>query len=192
MKTPSAGILLYRRGDDQLQVFLIHLGGPLWAHKDAGAWSIPKGEYGPDEEPLHAAQREFQEETGAPVSGPFIRLEPIRQRSGKVVSAWAAEGEFDPAHLKSNLFSLEWPPGSGRMQQFPEADRGGWFSLSDARKHILAGQQPLLDQLESLLAIPPIAPSGSEQRAALDRELDQELDATFPASDPLPWSHEVK
>ena len=155
MKLPSAGILLYRRGDDQPQVFLIHMGGPLWAHKDAGAWSIPKGEYGPEEEPLHAAQREFQEETGARISGPFMRLEPIRQRSGKVVSAWAAEGEFDPSQLRSNLFSLEWPPGSGRMQQFPEADRGAWFSLSDARKHILAGQQALLDQLQSLLASPP-------------------------------------
>jgi predicted NUDIX family NTP pyrophosphohydrolase len=154
MKAPSAGILLYRRCEAQLQVFLIHMGGPVWAHKDAGAWSIPKGEYGPEEEPLQAAQREFLEETGAPVNGPFIRLEPIRQRSGKVVSAWAAEGEFDPAQLKSNLFSLEWPPGSGRIQQFPEADRGAWFSLADAKRLILAGQAALLDQLQSLLAIP--------------------------------------
>ncbi|HWW20807.1 MAG TPA: NUDIX domain-containing protein [Steroidobacteraceae bacterium] len=155
MKPPSAGILLYRRRQNELQVFLIHMGGPLWAHKDAGAWSIPKGEYGADEEPLQAAQREFHEETGARVSGPFLGLQPIRQRSGKMVSAWATEGEFDPAQLRSNLFTLEWPPGSGRMQQFPEADRGAWFSLAEAGGRIIPGQQGLLAELQSLLSIPP-------------------------------------
>jgi predicted NUDIX family NTP pyrophosphohydrolase len=155
MKSPSAGILLYRCRDAQLQVFLIHMGGPLWIHKDAGAWSIPKGEYDQDEEPLQAAQREFHEETGARVSGPFLSLEPIRQRSGKVVSAWATEGDFDPEQLRSNLFTLEWPPGSGRMQQYPEADRGAWFSLPDARAKINAGQLALLEQLQSLVSIPP-------------------------------------
>jgi predicted NUDIX family NTP pyrophosphohydrolase len=131
------------------------MGGPLWAHKDAGAWSIPKGEYAADEEPLQAAQREFLEETGAPVTGPFQPLEPIRQRSGKLVSAWATQGEFDPSQLKSNLFTLEWPPGSGRMQQFPEADRAAWFPLAEARSRIISGQAALLDQLESLHSSPP-------------------------------------
>jgi predicted NUDIX family NTP pyrophosphohydrolase len=150
MTAPSAGILLYRRCQDELQVFLIHMGGPLFAHKDAGAWSIPKGEYGPDETPLAAAQREFLEETGSPISGPFRELAPIRQRSGKVVSAWAVEGELDPSTLHSNLFTLEWPPHSGRMQQFPEADRAAWFSIADARERLIAGQAPLLDQLLAL------------------------------------------
>src|ERR1700733_2788737 len=113
-KARSAGILLYRRSpDSQIEVLLVHPGGPFWAPKDEGAWTIPKGEYGADEQPLQAAQREFLEETGAPVSGPFIGLDPIRQRNGKVVSAWAAEGDFDPTQLRSNLFSMEWPPRSG-------------------------------------------------------------------------------
>jgi predicted NUDIX family NTP pyrophosphohydrolase len=147
MTAPSAGILLYRRYQHELQVFLIHMGGPFWAHKDAGAWSIPKGEYGADETALAAAQREFLEETGSPISGSFLELQPIRQRNGKLVSAWAVEGEFDPASLHSNLFTLEWPPRSGRMQEFPEADRGAWFSIADARERMIAGQAPLLDQL---------------------------------------------
>lgn len=155
MKPTSAGILLYRRRAGELQVFLIHMGGPLWASKDAGAWSIPKGEYGPDEEPLQAAQREFFEETGGQVTGPFLSLTPIRQRSGKVVSAWAVEGDFDPAQLTSNLFTLEWPPGSGRMQQFPEADRGDWFSLAEAAPKIIAAQVALLDQLRALVSVAP-------------------------------------
>jgi predicted NUDIX family NTP pyrophosphohydrolase len=155
MTAPSAGIVLYRRHGPQLQVLLIHMGGPYWAHKEQGAWSIPKGEYGPDEEPLQAAQREFFEETGAHVSGPFLALQPIRQRNGKMVSAWAAEGEFEPSQLKSNLFTLEWPPRSGRMEQFPEADRAAWFSLAEAGDRIIAGQAALLEQLQSLLSIAP-------------------------------------
>jgi predicted NUDIX family NTP pyrophosphohydrolase len=150
MTAPSAGILLYRRYQDELQVFLIHMGGPLFAHKDAGAWSIPKGEYAPNETAFAAAQREFLEETGSPISGSFRELEPIRQRNGKVVSAWAVEGELDPSTLHSNVFTLEWPPHSGRMQQFPEADRAAWFSIADARERIIPGQAPLLDQLLAL------------------------------------------
>jgi predicted NUDIX family NTP pyrophosphohydrolase len=153
--TASAGIVLYRRRERQLQVLLVHMGGPFWAKKDQGAWSIPKGEYGADEEPLQAARREFQEETGASVYGPFLALQPIRQRNGKTVMAWASEGEFDPAQLKSNLFTLEWPPRSGRMQQFPEVDRAAWFSLSEACARIIAGQEALLEQLQSLLTPPP-------------------------------------
>jgi predicted NUDIX family NTP pyrophosphohydrolase len=153
MTPPSAGIVLYRRRGPELQVFLIHMGGPYWAHKDEGAWSIPKGEYGADEEPLQAAQREFLEETGAPapIAGPFLPLEPVRQRSGKLVCAWAVEGDFDPATLASNLFTLEWPPHSGTLQQFPEADRAAWFALPEARRRIITGQVPLLDQLQLAL-----------------------------------------
>jgi len=147
MMARSAGILLYRHHCGELQVFLIHPGGPYGSHKDVGAWSIPKGEIEPDETPLQAAQREFQEETGLPVNGPFMALEPIRQRSGKVVIAWAAVGEFDPSQLNSNLFSMEWPPRSGKMQQFPEADRADWFPLAAARMKMIAGQDQLLDQL---------------------------------------------
>jgi predicted NUDIX family NTP pyrophosphohydrolase len=153
--TASAGILLYRRREGELQVLLVHMGGPFWANKDRGAWSIPKGEYGADEAPLAAAQREFEEETGARANGPFLALQPIRQRNGKTVTAWASEGEFDPTLLKSNLFTLEWPPRSGRMQQFPEADRAAWFSLSEARSRVIAGQEGLLEQLQSRLTIPP-------------------------------------
>jgi predicted NUDIX family NTP pyrophosphohydrolase len=151
MTARSAGILLYRRHSGELQVFLVHPGGPYGLHKDAGAWSIPKGEIEPGEQPLQAARREFQEETGLPVSGSFMALEPIRQRSGKVVMAWAVAGDFDPSQLNSNLFSIEWPPRSGRMQQFPEADRGGWFSLAEARTKMIAGQDQLLDQLPQRL-----------------------------------------
>jgi len=147
----SAGILLYRYRDGEPQVLLLHAGGPFWVHKDDGAWTIPKGEYGAGEEPLQAAQREFLEETGAPVSGAFMSLEPIRQRNGKIVSAWAVEGDFDPAQLRSNLFSMEWPPRSGRMKEFPEADRAAWFTLEQARTKMIAGQAALLDQLAQRL-----------------------------------------
>jgi len=151
MTARSAGILLYRQHAGELQVFLLHPGGPYGLHKDDGAWSIPKGEIEADEEALQAAQREFLEETGKPVTGPFVALEPIRQRSGKAVLAWAVAGEFEPSQLNSNLFSLEWPPRSGRMQQFPEADRADWFSLAEARVKMVAGQDQLLDQLQQRL-----------------------------------------
>jgi predicted NUDIX family NTP pyrophosphohydrolase len=146
----SAGIILYRRRGGILEIFLVHPGGPYWAHKDEGAWSIPKGEYEPDEEALQAAQREFQEETGFAVSGPFLALTPVRQPSGKVISAWACEGELDPSRLRSNTFSLEWPPQSGQMRSFPEVDRGAWFSLEDAQIKLSPGQRPLLQGLAAL------------------------------------------
>lgn len=147
----SAGILLYRRTGGVLEVFLIHPGGPLFAKRDLGSWSVPKGEYDEGEEPLAAARREFEEETGFPVGGNFIPLSPIRQKSGKVVTAWAVEGDFDPSQLQSNLFTLEWPPGSGKQRHFPEVDRGDWFPLPAARSKINPAQIPLLDQLEQHL-----------------------------------------
>lgn len=147
----SAGILLYRDGRAGPEVFLVHPGGPFWARKDAGAWSIPKGEYGAGEDPLEAAQREVLEETGAEVGGPFTALRPVRQAGGKVVTAWAARGDLDPAQLRSNTFSLEWPPRSGVQREFPEIDRGAWFTLEEARGRLLASQRPLLEELARLL-----------------------------------------
>jgi predicted NUDIX family NTP pyrophosphohydrolase len=140
----SAGIVLYRKRQGVLEVFLVHPGGPYWARKDHGAWSIPKGEYQQGEAALQAAQREFLEETGVAVDGPFAALTPVRQPSGKVISAWAVEGDLDPAQLRSNSFLLEWPPKSGVMQDFPEVDRGDWFSLVQARDKLTPGQRPLL------------------------------------------------
>jgi predicted NUDIX family NTP pyrophosphohydrolase len=154
MSARSAGILLYRQVSGELQVFLVHMGGPYFSHKDAGAWTIPKGEHGADEEPLQAARREFAEETGLALEGPFLPLESIKQRNGKQVTAWAKRGDFDPAQLRSNLFSLEWPPRSGKMQQFPEADRGEWFPLAAARPKLIPGQALLLDQLAARLESP--------------------------------------
>ena len=128
----------------------MHPGGPLWTKKDEGAWSIPKGEIDAGEDPLAAARREFEEELGAPVSGEFIALAPIRQASGKVVHAWAVEGDFDPATLTSGTFSMEWPPRSGRQQEFPEVDRAEWFSIDDASRKINKAQIELLNQLARL------------------------------------------
>jgi predicted NUDIX family NTP pyrophosphohydrolase len=144
----SAGLLLYRGSPQGLEVLLVHPGGPFWKKKDAGAWSIPKGEYGEDEDPLAAARREFEEETGAAVEGEFLPLTPIRQKGGKQVLAWAVRADFDPSVLRSNLFSMEWPPRSGRQQEFPEVDRAEWFPLDAAREKILESQKPLLDELE--------------------------------------------
>ena len=149
MARRSAGLLLFRRKDHDLEVLLVHPGGPLWAKKDEGAWSIPKGEIEDGEDPLAAARREFAEELGSPVSGNFIELAPIRQAGGKVVHAWAVESDFDPATLTSGLFSLEWPPRSGRQQQFPEVDRAEWFAIDDAKRKINKAQIALLDQLSS-------------------------------------------
>jgi predicted NUDIX family NTP pyrophosphohydrolase len=149
MPNPSAGILLYRR-KPRLEVFLIHPGGPFWANKDA--WSIPKGEYADGEEPLAAARREFTEETGAALEGDFLPLGRIRQPSGKQVTAWAVEGDFDPDRLVSNTCLVEWPPHSGKEIEIPEVDRGEWFSIEDARRKIFRGQGTLLDRLEAHLA----------------------------------------
>lgn len=150
-KKISAGLLLYRQRD-RLEVFLVHPGGPFWAKKDAGAWSIPKGEIGDGEDPLQAAKREFREETGFLVDGEFHALDPVKQAGGKVVHAWAIEADCDPAQLRSNLFSIEWPPKSGKTREYPEVDRAGWFSVGEARKKILAAQTGLIDQLLSRLA----------------------------------------
>ena len=143
----SAGILLYRRGRGGLEVFLVHPGGPFWAKKDLGAWSIPKGEPDEGEDLRDAAIREFSEETGFAIDGELRALRPLRQPGGKTVHAWAVEGDCDPAQLRSGMFSMEWPPRSGRQREFPEVDRGEWFTLDEARKRILAGQAPFLDEL---------------------------------------------
>jgi predicted NUDIX family NTP pyrophosphohydrolase len=147
MSRQSAGLLLYRRGPRGLEVFLVHPGGPYWAKKDEGAWSIPKGEFGPEEDPLAAARREFEEETGFRVEGPFIPLTPLKQPSGKVIHAWTAAGDCDPAAVQSNNFTLEWPPKSGRMQEFPEIDRAGWFTLEEAQVKMVKGQRGFLEEL---------------------------------------------
>jgi predicted NUDIX family NTP pyrophosphohydrolase len=151
MSKKSAGLLLFRDVSGCLEVLLAHPGGPLWARRDEGIWSIPKGEFGDDEEPLAAARREFAEETGMSPSGDFIPLEPLRQPSGKVVFAWAVRGDFDPGELKSNTFSLEWPPKSGRRQEFPEVDRAAWLPMESAMRKILKGQAPFLMQLQQHL-----------------------------------------
>ena len=147
MSKQSAGILPYRHIQGRLEVFLVHPGGPFWARKDAGAWSIAKGLFGDDEDPLAAAKREFREETGFEPAGEMIALEPVRQPGGKLVHAWAMEGDFDPSLLRSNMFSMEWPRGSGQQREFPEVDRGAWFSLEEAGRKILPGQAPFLGQL---------------------------------------------
>jgi predicted NUDIX family NTP pyrophosphohydrolase len=147
----SAGILLFRERAGRLEVLLAHPGGPYWVKKDAGAWTIPKGEIAEDEEPLAAARREFEEETGARVEGEPLPLTPRRQPGGKLVHAWAMRGDLDPAAVRSITFTMEWPPRSGRQQAFPEVDRAGWFGLPDARGKILKGQAPFLDELERLL-----------------------------------------
>jgi predicted NUDIX family NTP pyrophosphohydrolase len=149
-KKQSAGILLYRIRAGVPEVFLVHPGGPFWARKDAGAWSIPKGEFEDGDDPLEAARREFLEETGSPVDGPFAALKPLKQGGGKVVHAWTVEGDIDAASIKSNTFSMEWPPRSGRQQEFPEVDRGEWFAMPQAREKLLEGQLGFLDELEGL------------------------------------------
>ncbi|MBI4266599.1 MAG: NUDIX domain-containing protein [Acidobacteria bacterium] len=152
MSRKSAGLLLYRDVSGTIEVLLVHPGGPFWARKDEGAWSIPKGELSDDEDPFHAAVREFREEMGDAVTGDFVALQPRRQAGGKVVYAWAVKSDFDPTRLTSNTFSIEWPPRSGRQQVFPEIDRAAWFRLDVARVKILKGQAGFLDELERRLA----------------------------------------
>jgi predicted NUDIX family NTP pyrophosphohydrolase len=144
----SAGLLLYRRRDSGVEVFLVHPGGPYWARKDEGAWSVPKGLVNPGEEELACARREFTEETGFDVSGsgPEHDLGTFRQPSGKHVHVWAIEGDCNPAELSSNLFEMEWPPKSGRTARFPEVDRGGWFNRPQALLKIVSGQRPVLER----------------------------------------------
>jgi predicted NUDIX family NTP pyrophosphohydrolase len=147
MSKKSAGLLLFRQGPQGLEVLLVHPGGPFWASKDDGTWSIPKGEFGEEEDPLAAAKREFEEETGARPEGEFLPLEPLKQPGGKLVFAWAVRSDFDPSGLKSNTFSMEWPPRSGRRQEFPEVDRAAWFGVESARRKMLRGQVGFLDRL---------------------------------------------
>jgi len=151
-KKTTAGLLLYRR-HGELEIFLVHPGGPFWAKKDAGTWSLPKGEIGEGEDPLQAAKREFTEETGFSIDGEFRRLDPVKQSGGKVVHAWAIEADCDPAQVRSNLFSMEWPPKSGQKKEFPEVDRAQWFNIPEARKRILVAQIGLIDQLISILTV---------------------------------------
>jgi predicted NUDIX family NTP pyrophosphohydrolase len=151
MARQSAGILLYRHRDGAAEVLLVHPGGPLWSKRDEGAWSIPKGEFEPGESAEAVAVREFREETGFDLRGELTPLAPCRQRSGKLVLAFAVAGDCDAERLRSNRFSMEWPPRSGRMQEFPEVDRAGWFGFDEARRKINPGQAPLLDELAGLL-----------------------------------------
>jgi predicted NUDIX family NTP pyrophosphohydrolase len=149
----SAGLLLYRRGADGVEVLIGHPGGPFWARKDDAAWSIPKGEYTEDEDPWAAAQREFVEEIGLPVpDGPRIFLPPVTQSGGKIVTAFAVEADLDVTDSVSNTFEMEWPKGSGKFKEFPEIDRVGWFSVADAHMKLLKGQRPLLADLIAHLA----------------------------------------
>jgi predicted NUDIX family NTP pyrophosphohydrolase len=149
----SAGLLMYRRPKGEIEVFLVHPGGPLWATKDQGAWTLPKGEYEAEEDALVAAQREFQEETGFIASDNFIELGSVRQKSGKIVIAWAFEGDCDPAELVSNTCEIEWPPHSGKRMEIPEVDRGRWYGLAEAHKYIREEQGKLLDALGQQLAM---------------------------------------
>jgi predicted NUDIX family NTP pyrophosphohydrolase len=151
MPKKSAGLLVYRNADDSVEVFLVHPGGPFWTRKDEGSWSIPKGEFVEGEDPLEAAKREFKEETSFSVDGKFEALAPLRQPSGKIVYAWAVQGNVDGSAIRSNHFSMEWPPGSGKTREFPEVDRADWFDFNAARRKILKGQAPFLDQLQLIL-----------------------------------------
>jgi len=150
-KKQTAGILLYRIRNGELEVFLVHPGGPFWMKKDDGAWSIPKGETEKGEDLLHAAKREFHEETGFSLDGYFIALTPLKQRGGKMVHTWAVEGDVDAESSKSNLFSMEWPPRSGKRAEFPEVDRAAWFTLETAKEKILQSQAELLAELRRLV-----------------------------------------
>ena len=152
VRAQSAGVILYRHGARGVEVLLVHPGGPFWARRDEGAWSIPKGEFDADEIAEAAARREFEEETGVALTAPLQSLRPIAQSRAKTVHAFAAEGDLDPAAIRSNTFNLEWPPKSGRMQAFPEIDRAAWFSLDEARTKIVAGQRAILDALAEWLA----------------------------------------
>ncbi len=151
----SAGLLMYRKRGEAVQVLLVHPGGPFWAKKDLGSWSIPKGEFGQDEDALKAARREFEEETGFLPTGNFVRLGVVKQPSGKLVHAWAFEGDLDTKKIKSNTFSMEWPPQSGTQQEFPEVDRGEWFTIETAREKILQGQVEFLDELLRIIEADP-------------------------------------
>jgi predicted NUDIX family NTP pyrophosphohydrolase len=152
MKRVSAGLLMFRRNATGVEVLLVHPGGPFWQKKDLGAWSIPKGEYTDGEAALAAAKREFEEETGMKPDGEFIPLNQITQPNGKVITAWAFEGDCIPVEIHSNVFSMEWPPKSGKMSEFPEVDRADWFTLEEARTRILKGQAGFLVRLATKIS----------------------------------------
>ena len=152
MAKTSAGLLLYRWREGRLEVFLVHPGGPFWARKDQGAWSIPKGEFTAGEDPLLAARREVEEETGLVPDGAFVALSPLRQAGGKIVHAFALEGDCDPTAIRSNSFTIDWPPRSGERRECPEVDRAAWFALAEAKRKILKSQLGLLEQLVELLS----------------------------------------
>ena len=152
IKKQSAGILAFKKIENELEVFLVHPGGPFWKNKDAGAWSIPKGEFTNNENALAAAKREFLEETGMLITGEFVELQPVKLKSGKAVFAWAIEKDIDSNKIESNVFELEWPPHSGQMQSFPEVDKGAWFNMKQAREKLNIMQVNFLDQLEEKLA----------------------------------------
>ena len=151
MPRVSAGLLMYRIRDGKFQVLLAHPGGPLFKNKDDDTWTIPKGELDPGEDMLEAAQREFEEETGIKPNGPFIALTPIKQKGGKMVHAWAFEGDCDPTKIVSNTFTMEWPPKSGRQMEFPEIDRADFFDMELAAKKIKAAQMPLVEECQQLV-----------------------------------------
>lgn len=153
MPQKSAGILLFRSTKKILEVFLVHPGGPFWKNKDAGAWTIPKGEFGEDEKPLNAALREFNEETGVTLKGDFIELTPVKQKSGKLVYAWAKELDLDPSQIKSNEFEMEWPPKSGKKKMFPEIDRAEWFDIGTAKQKLIAAQANFVIELSEKLKL---------------------------------------
>lgn len=149
----SAGILLYRFHNNSIELLLVHPGGPYWAKRDAGAWSIPKGEFDENEDPLDAAVREMEEETGAKVSGKFMELTPVKQKSGKLIYAWGIEGNFNPGEINSNSFEIEWPPKSGKKISFPEIDKAAWFKPDEAKKRIMEGQIPLIEEIVEKLQL---------------------------------------
>ncbi len=154
-RTQSAALVLYRRRGGVVEVLLVHPGGPFWQRRDDGAWSFPKGEFGDGERAQDAARREFAEETGTAIDAPLTALTPVRQRGGKVVHPFAAQGDLDATKLISNTFELEWPPKSGRVQCFPEVDRAAWFDIGAARPKLIDGQRPILDEIERLAARSP-------------------------------------
>lgn len=153
MPATSAGILPYRLTGGRLEVFLVHPGGPFWTRKDSGAWSLAKGEHGPAEDPLEAARREFAEETGFAIAGELTDLGSMKLAGGKVVRAWAVEADYDPALVRSNTFTLEWPKGSGRVREYPEVDRAAWFDLEEAARRLLPSQVPFLRELLARLGL---------------------------------------
>ena len=151
MAKQSAGVLLFRMKREELEVFLVHPGGPFWIKKDTGAWSIPKGEIETGEEALQVAIREFKEETGQEIEGSFSELQPVKQKAGKIIKAWAVEGDIDENTIVSNTFEIEWPPGSGKKKIFPEVDKAQWFSLTEASEKINPGQLPLIEELQQII-----------------------------------------